>query len=377
IYSSPYSGIDNICAVETSTGKQYKITTSRFGAFFPSISENKNKLLYSDYNFNGMDIVSAEIDPDTWIPFDEASVNRIDYFKNSNNLYIKRDLTDEKEIPVKLFKVRKYNALKNMINFHSRVLLPYQIEPAVEFYSGNKLNTTFLTGGFSYNTNEKAGKLYTEAVYAGMFPVFKIGFSHGNRNTGDSANLKWNETTMDFSVLIPLDLSRGVFIRNLDLQAEVSLTKISGSNEYDGHKIRDGNINSSSFSLRFSNIKRFSKRDLAPETGQFLSAEYSFTPWDNYYKGERLFVRGSLYFPGLFKHNSIKIGFSYEQQHPVNYIYSGNIRFSRGYDYEFNDNLMFATFDYTFPVAYPDLILGELFYLKRIKAGIFADLGKG
>lgn len=377
IYSSPYSGIDNIYAVEIKTGKQYKITGSRFGAFFPSILRDKKTLIYSDYNIGGMDIVSIAIDQEEWIPLDKVLINKIEYFKDENTTFVENDLTDAGKIPEKKYQIKKYSPLKNLINFHSRVLLPYRTEPAIELYSSNKLNSAFITGGFSFNTNEKTGKFYTRAVYAGLFPVIKIGFSRVGRNTGSPLDLAWDETTANIALLLPFNLSRGIFTRKLDLQAEFSFTKVFGSNENNGYRIEDGNINSISYNLRFLNYKHFSKRDLGPPFGQFFSAEFSHTPWDTYYKGERIFGYGVLYFPGIFRHNSLRIGLSYERQSPVNYIFSSNVDFSRGYDYEFRENLIFATFDYTFPIAYPDLILGELLYLKRIKGGLFIDLGKG
>lgn len=376
IYSSPYSGIDNICAVDISTGKQYKITTSRFGAFFPSISKDKKRLIYSEYNLNGMDIVTAPIEQGRWIPLNEVVVDRLEYFKKEDGSFKNSDLTEKDLISTRKYRVRSYGVLRNIINFHSRVILPDRTEPAIEIYSGNKLNTAFLTAGLSFNTNENTGNFYSEAVYAGMFPVIKAGISLRGRRITDPADLKWNETTSNLSFLIPLNLSRGVFVRRLDLQARISSTKISGT-ENNNYKIEAGSINSISYKMMFYNYKHFSKRDIAPVTGQFFSAEYSNTPWNNYYKGEKLFMKGVLYFPGLFRHNSLRISLSYEHQDPVNYLFSSNINFSRGYDFRFIDNFIFASIDYTFPVAYPDLILGELFYLKRIKGGIFADFGKG
>ncbi|MCK5005472.1 MAG: hypothetical protein KAS21_10300, partial [Candidatus Aminicenantes bacterium] len=334
IYSSPYSGIDNIYAVEIKTGQQYRITGSRFGAFFPSILQDKKTLIYSDYNINGMDIVSIVMDQDEWIPLEKVLIDRIEYFKGENVPFVENDLTDTERIPEKKYQIKRYNPLKNLINFHSRVLLPYQTEPAIELYSSNKLNTAFITGGFSFNTNENTGKFYTKAVYAGLFPVIKIGFSRGGRNTGNPFNLTWNETTADMALLLPFNLSRGIFTRRLDIQAKFSSTKIFGSNENNGYRIEEGNINSISYNLRLFSYKHFSKRDLAPKLGQFFSAEFSHTPLDNYYKGERIFGHGVLYFPGIFRHNSLKIGLSYEKQSPVNYIFSSNVDFSRGYDYE-------------------------------------------
>ncbi|MCK4888334.1 MAG: hypothetical protein KAS97_00300, partial [Candidatus Aminicenantes bacterium] len=212
IFNSSYSGIDNIYAVDISSGSQYKITSSRFGAFFPSISTDMKRLIYSEYDLSGMNIVSSIIKPDKWIPLDKVVFDRLEYFKSGDGSFKNNDLTEKGLIPGKKYRVRNYSSLRNIVNFHSRVIIPDRTEPVIEMYSGNKLNSVFLTTGFSYNTNEIMGKFYTEAVYAGMFPVITAGLSHSGRRITDPVTLKWSETTADLSFLIPLNLSRGVFV---------------------------------------------------------------------------------------------------------------------------------------------------------------------
>ncbi len=376
LYGSPYSGIDNIYAVNISSGEQYRITSSRFGAFFPSISIDRKKIIYSDYNVNGTDIVSAPINISSWEPLSEVVVNRTEFFKKSN--YVERkDLTIPKNIPQKKYKIKKYNHFKDIINFHSRVIIPDRIEPAFEMYSNNLMNTIFITGGYLFNTNEKRGKFYANMIYSGLFPVIKIGFSRGGRNSGNPHNLKWDETKGFLSVLLPFNFSKGVYNRKMSLESEISTTKISGNENKNGIKIKNGSIDSLKYRFSFSSYKHYAKRDITPNKGIFLFAEFAHTPWNTLYRGQKLFIKGSMYFPGIFRHNSLRLSISYEKQVPKNFIFSSNINFSRGYNFKYSNNLMFANIDYSFPILYPDLAIGDLLYLKRIRGTIFLDLGKG
>ncbi len=377
IFSSPLTGIDNIHAVEISSGNLFQVTSSRFGAFYPSVSKDNKTLFYSEYGLKGMSIVKTPVTKEKWIPVEKTLINRTEYFKKGNGKFAQSDLTIIPPESKKEYPVKKYTPFHDIINFHSRAIIPDRINPAIELYSSNKLNTAFITTGFSYNTNEDRSKFYTEAVYSGLFPVIKAGFSRKGRKITDPASLSWYETTSSLSILIPMNLSKGVYVRFLDIESEISAKTISESNENSGYRITSGNINSLSYNLRYSNYKHMSKRDLSPQNGQFFSLEYSYSPWNTKYSGNKFSLFGSLYFPGIFRHNSLKIALTYERQNPVNYIYSSNINFARGYDYKFIKNLIFLTLDYSFPIAYPDFIIGDLFYLKRIKGYLFADLGKG
>ncbi|MCU0243090.1 MAG: hypothetical protein MUF51_11795, partial [Vicinamibacteria bacterium] len=49
-FSSPRSGIDNIYALDLATGRRYQVTSSRLGAFMPSVSRDGRRLFYCEYS---------------------------------------------------------------------------------------------------------------------------------------------------------------------------------------------------------------------------------------------------------------------------------------------------------------------------------------
>ena len=66
LYKSSLDGVVNIYAVETASGRRYRVTSSKFGADFPAISPDRTKLLYSDYTAQGYNLEELPLDPATW-----------------------------------------------------------------------------------------------------------------------------------------------------------------------------------------------------------------------------------------------------------------------------------------------------------------------
>ncbi|MNL05350.1 hypothetical protein D3C87_1259380 [compost metagenome] len=84
--------------------------------------------------------------------------------------------------------------------------------------------------------------------------------------------------------------------------------------------------------------------------------------------------------PGLFVNNGIALQFSGQKNkegagylfpapiiNPTGYVYS------RGFDYKPADEFSKASFNYLFPVAYPDYNMGVWIYVNRIYANLYMD----
>lgn len=377
LYGSSYSGINNIYSVNIDSGERFCITSSRFGSFFPEVSPDEKKLIYCEYDHLGMDIVESELNNETWIPVEEINTGGTDYFKTLRNNNILKDITLSENIPEKIYPVKKYNSFKNLLNFHSWIIDPSLPEPSLEIYSNNKLNTTSVTGGFRYNTNEKTSTVFTKAEYGGFFPKFDFEFSHGGRNSGLPDDLKWKETRLRLGIGVPLNLSRGVFNRYLFFSTKFSIERLSFDPGENIMAPGNGYLFSISYRFNYLNYKAFSRRDLQPKWGNYFSAAFTHSPANTEYKGKLLSLRGGAYLPGILKHNHLKLTLAYERQDPLNYIFSSFIPFSRGYEQVFHKKLVSASVDYSFPIAYPDLELGKFLYIKRIKGAIFYDLLTG
>jgi hypothetical protein len=117
-----------------------------------------------------------------------------------------------------------------------------------------------------------------------------------------------------------------------------------------------------------------SQRDLAPKWGQNIRLIYEHLPFEKQLKGDNLILRTQFYFPGLFQNHSFQA--SYNAQ-TASGAYQFNIDIPRASGYANLDPVknLYNTFllNYRFPIAYPDLELGPLAYIKRIRGGFFTD----
>ncbi|RZJ62959.1 MAG: hypothetical protein EOO47_29020, partial [Flavobacterium sp.] len=126
------------------------------------------------------------------------------------------------------------------------------------------------------------------------------------------------------------------------------------------------------FYLQYNNAR--SVRDLAPRWGMGLNLSYQHLPFDSKRTGNIVILKSVFYAPGLFDNHSLKANFNFQNSEG---IYSGLIDIPRASGYahfspisNLNNSLFLS---YKLPLLYPDLEVGPLAYIKRLKGGIFSD----
>lgn len=395
-YNSPYSGIDNIYALNLDSGIRYQVTSSRLGAFFAHVSQDGKKLLYSEYAFRGHDVAETELNPDAWMPLDEVEDRNVRYFEPLVAQEQGGPITDENMIPTAEYPVKKYRPLARLLNVHSWIIMPGAPQGGLALLSDDKLNTLSLLTSVLYDAGEKVASVGMTGTYRGFFPLLDLGMSHGGRaekleNADVERNVdaaarngaaktfsqSWRETEIWGGLRIPLNLSRGVNNTTLSLNAQVGFTRISDKEMVDFGDNGNGDFARAGYSARFTRIRHGAYRDVRPTWGQVLQASYQHTPLSGDYNGSLLHGSARAFLPGMFRHHAIMARGGYEEQQPKNYIFDSSLAFTRGYDSVAHKRLVMASAEYSFPIADPDLSLGPLLYVKRIKGNLFYDYGRG
>ncbi len=383
LFNSPYSGIDNIYAIDTFSRRRYQITSSRFGAFFPDVSPDSQTLLYNDYSIDGYDVAEIFLDPQEWTIIESVEKQSLPFFDPSVYSADEKIDVENKSFPSKEYEVQKYSPLAHVMNVHSWTYQP--IPPDLGFYifSNDTLNMTSLIGKLTYNVNEKKLGFGVSGLYSGVFPLLDFGFNYGGRSSsnkdseGEKEIFSWQETSANLGIQIPLNLSRGNYQMSLSLGSSLSLTSVAGKTKSDPYDNSNGLFFPLSHELHFTRAKKSSFRDFHPLWGQTVSLFYRHTPWKGDFSGNLASAKIGFYFPGLFRHHSLFIQGGFEEQNPINYQFSSEILFPRGYHYVFHDSFSKISFNYAFPLAYPDWALDGIFYLKRLRTNLFYDYGAG
>ncbi|MDD5570829.1 MAG: hypothetical protein PHD97_06690 [Bacteroidales bacterium] len=378
-FNGIYSGISNIYAIDINTQKIHQVTSSKYGASDITISQNTGKIAYSDYTADGYNIVETDFNPSVWTPLENVGNTSIKLYEGYINQENKINFDT---IKIKSYEVKNYSKTMHLFNFHSWMPFEYdntELYPGIRFLSQNKLSTAFTILSYKYNQIENTNTYSLSFDYKGWYPVVGLKADYGNRRShfvsSTDTTLKsfsWDELKSGIDLSLPLNFSSGNYYRLLEPSSGIGYINVSNSSldiyTYDIKSFMFYN-----FGLYAYNVQKTVVRDMRPRFGQAISVNYKNAP--DYY-GEIFSVQSYFLFPGICRHHSTKISFEYQKNNSLysGYVFENIINMPRGYTYlEDIYEIKKLSFDYKFPLLYPDLKISSLFYIKRLKLNLFTD----
>lgn len=422
LFNSPRSGIDNIYAMDTSTGQKYQITSSRYGAYNPSVSLDGKSVYYNEQGRDGLNVVKISFDPSSWKPVDEITTQPTSSFQHLVEQEGRPSLLDS--IPTQNFSVKKYSQFKHLINPYSWGAYVDNSLTSVNIgiTSRDVLSTTAISAGYLFDLNERTGVWNAGVSYQGFYPIIDVKFLSGSRSVdeGDitydkvigtdtttvteNLTFDWKEKTVEAGLRIPLITTSSRFLGNFTVSNYIGFTAVSEfTNSIDGggrllpanypqYFFRDyadnGNLIYNHFSMSAYRLLKRSRRDINSKWGQAFYMNLYGTPYGGDYHGGLFSFQGQLYFPGLMKHHSLWGYWAYQKSDISdvristgegldNYTFRNQIPLPRGQSVNRFQEFYSMSANYTLPIWYPDLNLGPLLNVQRIRANAFIDYGFG
>lgn len=379
IYTETFEEKSQLFSLNITTGNKQRITDVRFGADYPSV--HNRQILFNDYTANGFRIGMVNPDTLTMLSVSEnrnswelaeamsAQETRLDFSRLTSD-------TAVKPMP--------YKEWKHLFGIHSWAPLYIDIggetaRPGVSFMSQNLLSTLFITAGYDYNLQEETGMWKADVSWKGWYPEFRAVVSQGKRaatalNSEDQPErFTWNETNLDAGITQNLNLSRGAYTAGVSGNADFNFSRISHDQSTPGD-FTSGDLTGLSYRTSGYIYKRQAYRDLAPRLGVNMELRFRHTPFGQIKAGEIVAAQTMIYLPGLAANHSFSLYAGIQFLDPGKYRFSNLISISRGYTTEIRGNeILSFRFAYRFPLLYPDMALGGLFYLKRIRTGLYYD----
>jgi Tol biopolymer transport system component len=412
IFQSDYSGIDNIYALNVKKGMRYQVTSSKYGAYNFTISNDQKNIYYNDHSVDGLDIVRSPFDPSKWISQSQVNEDKIGYFQTLEDQENHSHLLDS--VPNKEFEVEKHSPLKGLINPHSWG--PFldtddlnQVQAGV--FSRDVLSTTSIYAGYDYNIDTQDGAMVGRVSYQGFYPILDFEFKKGSRTDGAST---WDEQTIEYGVRIPLLLTKSKYHTQLNVGNSIGHTSVSNykngvddlgrlvdsgigrelvRNDQGGidtlevptfrlarlNELSDGGLTFNHFEVSFFKLMKQSLRDINSRFGISLAYE-NFNAIGGDFSGGLSALRYNVFLPGLMKHHSISIRGGIQSREISStidlYAFTNRIFRPRGYSYFTDKKFNSIMFNYSLPIWYPDISIGPVLNIKRIKLNAFFDYGQ-
>lgn len=427
LYNSPYTGIDNIYALNLQSRKQFQVTSAKYGAYNPCLSADGKTLYYNNQGRNGMDVVKIPFNPSLWKSKDQLNVSTFNTYQHLVNQEGHAHLLDS--IPSTTYSTSRYHKLPRIFNLHSwGAYVNSDLTIAnVGITSKDILSTTQIKAGYDFDIVERTGALKASVSVQTFYPILDFTYSQGNRSVDfgeieydrlnspgdttkgvtDNLSIKWHEQTVEGGIRFPLNITISKFYTNLSLSNYVGATRVTDfENSIDGggrllpanlpqyfleSYLDNGTLIYNSFNVSFYNLLKRSTRDVNSKWGQAFYFQSKNTPYKGDFTGRNLSFTGYLYFPGLFKHHSLWGYWAYQSSSIKlgrvnalselrdNYLFRNQIPLPRGmFDYiDRHEKIYSMSLNYTMPLWYPDLALGPLLNVKRVRVNAYFDYAFG
>jgi hypothetical protein len=410
LYNSPISGIDNIYALDIETNQRFQITSSKYAAYNPSMSRDGKTIYYNEQGKDGMDVVKISFDPSTWKLWTRKTQPSTFF----NHLVEQEGMPNLlSTIPDSTFKAKKYSRLKGIINPHSwGTYFSNSLSQAnIGISSRDLLSTTTINAGYAYDISEKTGSLVAGVSYQGFYPIIDAQVLSGDRQVQTAVfdrdvKFTWKENGILGGLRLPFLLTKSKYFSEIEISNSVGITNISSfQNEVskDGTRISsgtdrivpandtlffsfndrasNGQLLYNKFMFSYVHATKQSRRDFNPKYAQLLTFENYETPYGGNFRGNLTAIRATLYFPGLFKHHSLYFRGGYQTSFSSTdlntYQFRNRIFKPRGYAYPRDSKFFMFSGNYAFPIWYPDIAVGPILNIQRIKTNLFCDYANG
>jgi hypothetical protein len=391
-FSGTFSGIDNIYCLDLVKKKIYQVTSARFGAFQPQVSEDGTLLYYSNYSSNGFKIAGLSMEEGLWIPLDEAQNHeeQMDYDQTDEE----REITEKTTLPsAGSYPVKRYSKTLHLFNFHSWLPLYFNyldpeltLEPGhlpvslgLSLVSQNHLSTAVSQVGYEYR--DGFHMFHSGIKLKGRYPVLNMFLDYGGEpdvllygEEGDTVMSLPRELGFTAQTYVPLRLNTGKFLSiiqpRIDYNFRRDLQYIEEEKSYraGAHYLY--------YTLYASTYLRKGQREILPRLGLATSMGYYHAPFDHRVIGSVSTFGATAYLPGFIKHQTIKLTLQHQKQYPLDIsrpTFVNLMSQPRGQQGIFGEVLTRYSGDYVFPILYPDMEITSVLYLKRLRGALWID----
>jgi len=376
LFTSGFSGINNIFSLSRTSGTISQLTGSKFGAYYPALDPGKNRLVYADYDMRGYRLVSASMDSLLWKKTDPTVTSQnfeYEYFQAEGG-----DILGK--IPDQKFGISPYRPLQHPIRLHSWAFNAGLYSAGLYLSSDNTLSNIHLEGGFDYYFQEKAPGFSVLAKYGGLFPILSAGASRYYRHPSILDVFDGTETsaatsidnTLSLNVEIPLDFTKGEFVRQADFSIGYDYTSVEHLSA--DAENRFSKVSAVSGDVQLSSRRKKAYQNLTTSLGARLtlsaSKSIAFT------EAARYQGIGDFAIRGLWPNHNLVLSSGVKFEADRNgYHFMDQFIYPRGFNVPRNDWMFTFQSTYHFPIVYPDFGFWGIFYCTRIRGSIFADYG--
>ncbi len=362
-----WGDLDQVYAVDLQDGTFYQMSGGNSAHYDPVWDPVQEDVVCTQYRLDGSKLVRLSGNPDDW-----KRIETDDGVKPVQGATT-RNFMEEPE-GKREFAIKPYSPWANAINVHSWRVTADDPVWGVQVQSDNILNNIALTTGYEYNRNTKAEGPYLQARLGIWYPEILMGISRTSREirTSDGRQFRVTNDRVNAGLALPLVFTPGVYQQALRLSSNYFAGFGRLRPRVEG--IDDFRFNYITHRAQFVSSRLRAYRQAMPSWGQRFDVSYSHEVTGATIS--QLYMATDVAVPGVGPAHYLILHAEYMRQDiregsiQLGSLYAG----ARGFDVVDGTNQYRVGFTYGFPLWYPDMGFGNIFYSRRIRLQPFFDL---
>ena len=422
-FGSILSGRDEAHTLDLTTGKEYRLSTSKYGSFSPA-PLGEDGVVMTTYDRRGYRLTQIPRHEMVEVERRPTPINLVNPPRKmwaAVNLDTLQFTPADSAAQVEKYRPKRYRKALGALNIHSWMPVAFDPFMAVDEHkvdvnvgltllSQNILSNTEAFAYYGWNQDEgsmvKVGARYNgwgvrlevDAMYGGDQQFYALVNENPSTHQLESQQMPRPETywSVTTSATLPLLLQRGYHTRQLSLSAAWNYSNGMVARLEDVRWTEDGianlqevgfqkGVHKLSFGVGYADQVRMALRDIAPRWGYMLTASYALNPTNRNFS-DLVSVYGQCYLPGLLPHGSLKLAANYQTslggyRMPTGYrplSYRSSRLIPRGFNSSniLADHYWAVSGDYQIPVWYPEGGIPSVVYIKRVSLNVGGDVAQ-
>lgn len=414
-FTGPATYNDEIFLLSGEDAAPRVVTQTDYGADYANPTP-EGGLLYSRYTAQGYRVSRHLQNAAETNTANASALETMARLLTEQEKQIQAELPPADSTSTKEYTPRRYSKW-NILQLHSWAPAFVDLEggalyTGITAFSQNLLGTTFVSAGYNANPAHTHERFQLRFDYRGFYPLLSLRFQSGYQPFEEQGFLsdeqyfyyinskeRVNQRSLKAGISLPHDFSRGPWSRHLQASLRFSLQQRQNLNvpltqyRLAGNELLPTGITlyyrqeridfkGLDYTLSLRNIRRGSSRDAATRMGQAVSLFYRHAAMGSTDNGSIGGLMSRVYLPGPGKHDALYLSADFQKRtwgEPVanneglRYRQSNVINYPRGYDFVPNDKMWLLSANYQFPLWLPDVRLGKLAYIKRLRMNMFYD----
>jgi hypothetical protein len=279
------------------------------------------------------------------------------------------------KLSVSPYEIKEYSPWKNAINYYGLEVIANEPIYGIELQSENILNTVSLSGGYSYNRNNKAGGPFFDASLSMWYPVINLGYKNTARRPTsiDSLHLRTILDEVYAGITLPFRFTPGIYQQTLQFSSQLG----TGNRKLriiEGELLKISTIYYGKQSILFLNSRKKAYRQPYPSWAQRIAISYAHSVTSTNIK--QWFASADFALPGVNATNYTLINSNLLiQDNALNSVQLGSDYVGpRGFQIQDGGKNYRLGLTYGFPLFYPDIGFGNILYVPRIRLQSFFDV---